>query len=503
MNSNGICYLVGAGPGDPGLLTLRGRDCLNQAEVIVYDYLANPELLGHAPADAERVYVGKKAGDHTMTQEQINAMLVKKTAAGKIVVRLKGGDPFVFGRGGEEAQALVAHGLRFEVVPGISSAIAAPAYAGIPVTHRGCGAQLTIFTGHEKPDKTESGIDFAGIARNPGTSVMLMGAERLGPICERLIQAGAPADRPAAFIQWGTLPRQQTVQATVGTLAEKVAEAGLTAPAIVVFGQSAALREELKWKETRPLWGKRIVVTRTREQAGVLSRQLAMAGAEVTELPTIRHLPAPDPEAFARMVVDAHLYDWLIFTSPRGVEAYFDRFYQIYRDARELGSARIAVIGNGTAAKVREYRFKVDIIPEEAVAERFVEAIMAAGSVENLRMLVVRPEQARDVVSLKLSEAGAIVDEAVAYRTVPAEDDSDLLPALRKQKPDLITFTSSSTVENFLRLIGRWPLGWEAASIGPITSGTLRQNGIEPAIEAFKHNIPGFVEAICDHYDVD
>lgn len=503
MNSNGICYLVGAGPGDPGLLTLRGRDCLNQAEVIVYDYLANPELLTHAPADAERVYVGKKAGDHTMTQEEINAVLVEKTAAGKIVVRLKGGDPFVFGRGGEEAQALVAHGLRFEVVPGISSAIAAPAYAGIPVTHRGCGAQLTIFTGHEKPGKAESGIDFEGIARNPGTSVMLMGAERLGPICERLISAGAPADRPAAFIQWGTLPRQKTVQATVGTLAEKVAEAGLAAPAIVVFGQSAALREELKWKETGPLWGKRIVVTRTREQAGVLSRQLAMAGAEITELPTIRHLPAPDPEAFARMVVDAHLYDWLIFTSPRGVEAYFDRFYQIYSDARELGSARIAVIGNGTAAKVREYRFKVDIIPEEAVAERFVEAIMAAGSVENLRMLVVRPEQARDVVSLKLSEAGAIVDEAVAYRTVPAEDDSGLLPALRKQKPDLITFTSSSTVENFLRLIGRWPLGWEAASIGPITSATLRQNGIEPALEAFKHDIPGFVEAICDHYDVD
>lgn len=502
MNHNGICYLVGAGPGDPGLLTLRGVECLAAAELIVYDYLANPILLNHAPIGVDTIYVGKKSGAHTLTQEEINALLVKKTGEGRRVVRLKGGDPYLFGRGGEEALALAEAGLKFEVVPGVTSAIAAPAYAGIPVTQRGCGSQVTFFTGHEKPGKAESGIDYEGLARNPGTSVMLMGVERLDIICQRLIEAGADPDRPAALIQWGTLPRQQCVESTLQELPQAVAAAGLEAPAIVVFGTSVPLRKQLAWKEQGILWGKRIVVTRTREQAGVLSKKLAEAGADVVELPTIRHETAPNREQFARLVIDAHLYDWLVFTSPRGVEAFFQQFDQIYQDAREIGGCRIAAVGPSTAAKLKEYRMKADVVPEQAVAESLVEAIMKDGDVENLRFLVVRPEQARDVVATRLTEARAIVDEAIAYRTLPAEDHGGILDEIRKNPPDLVTFTSSSTVENFIRMAGRWPLGLQAASIGPITSETLRANGVEPVIEAFRHDILGFVEAIVDHYDV-
>jgi len=502
MNQSGICYLVGAGPGDPGLLTLRGAECLSGAEVIVHDYLANPLLLKHAPVQAEKIYVGKKSGDHTLTQEEINALLVEKTAAGQWVVRLKGGDPYLFGRGGEEALALANAGLKFEVVPGISSAIAAPAYAGIPVTQRGCGSQVTFFTGHEKPGKSASGIDYEGLARNPGNSVMLMGVERLDIICQRLIEAGAEPDRPAALIQWGTMPQQKSVESTLADLPKAVEAAGLQAPAVVVFGPSVPLRKQLAWKERGILWGKRIVVTRTREQAGVLSKKLAEAGADVVELPTIRHEGAPDRERFARLVVDAHLYDWLVFTSPRGVDAFFQQFDELYQDAREIGGCRIAAVGPGTAAKLREYRMKADIVPEQAVAEALVEAIKKDGDVDNLRFLVIRPEQARDVVASRLTEAGAIVDEAIGYRTVPAEDSEGILAEIRTNPPDLVTFTSSSTVENFLRMAGRWPLGLQAASIGPITSNTLRANGVEPLIEAFRHDITGFVEAIVDHYDV-
>ncbi len=502
MKPSGICYLVGAGPGDPGLLTLRGAECLHHTQVVVYDYLANPALLAHAPADAERIYVGKKAGAHTLSQEEINALLVEKTAAGQVVTRLKGGDPFVFGRGGEEALALAEAGLRFEVIPGVSSAIAAPAYAGIPVTHRGCGSQVTFFTGHEQPGKPGSEVDYAAIAQNPGTSVMLMGAERLTALCEELIAAGMSPNHPAALIQWGTLPKQRTVTATAATLPAAVTQAGLGAPAAVVFGEVVRLHTQLAWKEKAPLWGKRILVTRTREAAGVLSRLLADAGAEVTEIPTIRHAPPVDPGAFHQLVADAHSCDWIVFTSPRGVDAFFQVFYEIYSDAREIGGCRIAAIGPGTAARVRSYHLKVDVIPEEAVAEALVPAIQSQGDVDHLHILVVRPETARDIVTSMLTEAGAIVDEAVAYRTIPAGDETGRLANLRSDLPDLVTFTSSSTVENFLREIGRWPLGLQAASIGPITSRALRANGIEPTIEAVKHDIPGLVEAIVDHYDV-
>ena len=493
---SGICYLVGAGPGDPGLLTLRGAECLRRADVVVYDYLADPALLAHAPASAERIYAGKKAGDHALTQDQTNALLVEKTAAGKVVVRLKGGDPYLFGRGGEEALALEARGLRFEVVPGVTSAIAAPASAGIPVTHRGMATQVTFFTGHEMPGKASETVDYPGIANSPGTAVMLMGAERLEEICTRMIAAGAPPDRPAALVQWGSTPRQRSVTGTMATLPGLVAEAGLGAPAIVVFGPTVVLHEKLAWRRKLPLFGRRIMVTRTRELSGTLSSQLAEAGAATVEFPTIKHEPPSDPVVFRQLVQDAHVYDWLVFTSPRGVEAFFEQFYTIYKDAREIGACRIATIGNGTAAKVREYRLQVDIIPEKAVAEALLAALEKECDVDNQRILVVRPETARDVLAQGLMEAGAIVDEAVAYRTVPDLEARNILDQIEQAPVDFVTFTSASTVDAFFALATKLPQGAGAASIGPITSECLRSHGIEPVLEAEHHDIPGLVSAI-------
>ncbi|MEP6956799.1 MAG: uroporphyrinogen-III C-methyltransferase, partial [Chthoniobacterales bacterium] len=315
------CYLVGAGPGDLGLVTLRARELIEQAEVIVYDYLCNPEMIAWAPAGCEMIFAGKKAGAHTLTQEEINALLVQRTAEGKRVVRLKGGDPFLFGRGGEEAQALVAANLAFEVVPGVTSAVAGPAYAGIPVTHRGSSSQVTFFTGHEDPTKTESSIDFGALAKLGGTQVMLMGVERLEAISREMLAQGVRSDLPVALIRWATTARQETLVGTLGNIAQLVAERGFKAPAIAVFGEVVALREELNWFEDRPLAGKRIVVTRTRTQAGVLSSQLRALGADVLELPTIRIQPPSDLRAFAELVQDAHAYDWIVFTSANGVNS--------------------------------------------------------------------------------------------------------------------------------------------------------------------------------------
>ena len=493
----GICFLVGAGPGDLGLVTLRAKECIEQAEVIVYDYLSNPEMLRWAPESAELIFAGKKAGAHTLTQDEINALLVEKTREGKQVVRLKGGDPFVFGRGAEEAQALATAGLPFVVVPGVTSAIAGPAYAGIPITHRGKNSHITFFTGHEDPEKSESSIDFGALAKLGGTQVMLMGVERIEAIAREMLANGMRKDLPVALIRWATTGRQETLVGTLENIAQRVADAEFAAPAIAVFGEVVALREQLNWFEHRPLSGKRIVVTRTRSQAGVLSEQLRALGADVIELPTIRIEPPTDLRAFAELVQEAHAYDWIVFTSPNGVTAFFDLFYKLYDDAREIGAARIAAIGPATAQRLKEFHMHVDLQPEEFVAESLAREFRKAGGIENLRVLLARAEKARDLLPRELMALGAIVDEGFAYRTVPeTRDDIGARRRLLEEGADLITFTSSSTVENFLALGLPWPANMQVASIGPVTSKTAREHGLEVAIEARRHDIPGLVEAI-------
>jgi uroporphyrinogen III methyltransferase/synthase len=495
--TKGVCFLVGAGPGDLGLVTLRAKECIEQADVIVYDYLCNPEMLRWAPDAAELIFAGKKAGAHTLAQEEINALLVEKTRAGHRVVRLKGGDPFVFGRGAEEAQALAAADLPFAVVPGITSAIAGPAYAGIPITHRSTNSHVTFFTGHEDPQKSESAIDFRALAQLGGTQVMLMGVERIESIAREMLANGMRPDLPVALIRWATTGRQETLVGDLKNIAERVAERHFAAPAIAVFGDVVSLREELNWFDNRSLSGKRIVVTRTRTQAGILTEQLRALGADVIELPTIRIEPPTDVRAFAELVQDAHTYDWIVFTSPNGVTAFFDLFYKLYDDAREIGPARIAAIGPATAQRLKEFHMRVDLQPEEFVAEAIVREFRKEGGLENLRVLLARAEKARDLLPRELTALGAIVDEGFAYRTVPeTRDDVGARRRLLEEGADLITFTSSSTVENFLALNLPWPADMQVASIGPITSKTARDHGLEVAIEARRHDIPGLVDAV-------
>jgi uroporphyrinogen III methyltransferase/synthase len=500
-SKTGKCWLVGAGPGDLGLVTLRAKECIEQAEVIVYDYLCNPEMLKWVPKDCELIFAGKKAGAHTLTQEEINALLVEKTTGGKRVVRVKGGDPFLFGRGGEEAQALAAAKLAFEIVPGVTSAIAAPAYAGIPVTHRGSNSHVTFFTGHEDPAKSDSSIDFAALAKLGGTQVMLMGVERIEAISREMLANGMRPDLPVALIRWGTTGRQETLVATLENIASRVAEKRFAAPAVAVFGDVVSLRDELNWFEGRALAGKRIVVTRTRTQAGVLSHQLRAMGADVIELPTIRIEPPTDLRGFAELVQDAHAYDWIVFTSPNGVNSFFDVFYKLYDDARELGGAKVAAIGPATAQRIKDFHVHVDLQPNEYVAEAVVREFKKEGGVENLRILLARAEKARDVLPRELSAMGGIVDEAFAYRTVPeTRDDNGARRRLLEEGADLITFTSSSTVENYVALGLPWPLGMQVASIGPVTSKTARDLGLNVDVEARRHDIPGLVDAIRKFY---
>ncbi len=494
--SPGICYLVGAGPGDPGLLTLRGKECLELADVVVYDYLSNPELLRFAKPEAEKIYVGKKAKDHTLSQEEINKLIIEKTRAGKVVTRLKGGDPVLFGRGAEEAQELADAGIAFEIVPGITSAIAGPAYAGIPVTHRSHCSQLTIFTGHEDPTKPDSSLDYAKIAQADGTKVMLMGVERIDEITGKLMEHGAKPSTPIALTRWATTGRQQTIEGTLQTIAGIVRDKDFKAPAVCVIGSVVLERDKLNWFENRPLFGKRIVVTRTRAQAGELSKKLAQLGADVMELPTIRIEPPKDLKEFGQLVMDCHTYDWIVFTSPNGVDHFFEMFYKLYQDARSIGGAKIAAIGPGTADKIKQQHLAVDLLPDKFVAEGLIKAFKKV-DVENQTILWVKAESAREVIANELTGMGAIVDEAIAYRTVPeTAENSDAFARFKDEGADVITFTSSSTVEHFLDLKLPLPDKIKIASIGPITSQTLKQHQLRVDIEATEHTIPGLVSAI-------
>jgi len=491
---------VGAGPGDPGLLTLKGRACLENAGVVVYDHLANPDFLNFVPASAEKIYAGKQAGAHALSQENINALLVDHVKAGKVVVRLKGGDPFVFGRGGEEAGALAAAGCRFEIVPGVSSAIAGPAYAGIPVTHRAHNSAVTIFTGHEDPAKTETAIDYAALAAMPGTKVMLMGIERLEHHCAALHAAGMPGSTPVALVRHATTPRQETLSGTLSDIASKAMAVEFQAPAVAIIGEVVTLRESLAWFENKPLFGKRIAVTRTRQQAGELIDQLRDLGADAFELPTIRIEPPEDKQTFYELVSDAHIYDWIIFTSPHGVDAFFRAFFEIFSDAREIGGVRIAAIGPATAARVKAHHLAVDLQPETSVAEEIIKALQKETSVENLKFLLPQAGGARDVLGVGLTALGAIVDQVTAYQTVPETGDvSGGIRRFQDEGADLVTFTSSSTAENFAALNLPLPETLKIASIGPVTSATLMTLGFSVDIEARTHDIPGLVQAILTH----
>ncbi len=494
----GICYLVGAGPGDPGLLTLKGKECIEAADVLVYDYLCNPEHLRFAKPGTERIYVGKKAGDHTLPQEEINKLIVKLTQEGKVVTRLKGGDPVLFGRGAEEAAELYDAGVKFEIVPGITSAIAGPAYAGIPVTHRSHASQLTIFTGHEDPTKPDTSLNYAKIAQADGTKVFLMGVERIDEITTQFLKHGAKPETPVALVRWATHSCQQTLIGTLADIAAKVKAAGFKAPAVAVIGDVVTERPKLNWFEDRPLFGKKIVVTRTRQQASVLSKQLALSGADVIELPTIKIIEPQNPMLLGELVQDCHTYDWLIFTSPNGVDAFFTMFDKLYNDTRSIGGVRIACIGPGTADKVKARHLAVDLMPEKNfVAEGLIKAFKDHQDMENVKVLWVRADETREIIANELTGMGAIVDEAIAYRTV-AEKEGNLeaLARLKAEGADMITFTSASTVEHFLHLKVALPEGCKIASIGPVTSAAIKAHGLNVDLEAKQNTIPGLVAAV-------
>jgi uroporphyrinogen III methyltransferase / synthase len=502
MKGKGMVYLVGAGPGDAGLMTMRGAELLARADVVVYDALVNGDLLRLASSGAELIYAGKRSGDHAIPQEELNRLLVEKARAGQRVVRLKGGDPYVFGRGGEEAEVLAAAKIPFEVVPGISSSIAGPNYAGIPLTHRDHCSSFSVITGHEDPTKDDVDVDWAQVAKSPGTKVVLMGVTRIGHIAESLMANGMKATTPVAVIRWATTGRQQSVFGTLKTIAEVVAAAQFKAPAIIVIGDVVNLREKLNWFEKRSLFGKRIVVTRTREQASQLSRQLLERGADVLEIPVIRIIPPTERQAIADVLLELNAYDWLIFTSPNGVGAFFDYFFKAFSDLRDIGGVRIAAVGPATAAKIRELHLNVDLTPDEYVTTKIAAALAKYESVENLKILLLRAEVANKDLPKKLEEMGAIVDDVAVYKTVPeTEDRNGAAARLMEEGADWITFTSSSTVEHFnarfdlKQLAGRYP-ELKLASIGPETSKAITALGLKPAVEAKEHTIDGLVKAI-------
>jgi uroporphyrinogen III methyltransferase / synthase len=484
----GTVYLVGAGPGDPGLLTARALELIAAAEVILYDRLIPPAALDGARADAELLFVGKQGGGDSVPQERTETLMVQRAQEGKRVVRLKGGDPFVFGRGGEEALTLRAAGIPYEIVPGVTAGVAAAAYAGIPVTHRGLASAVAFVTGHEDPEKEETAIDFPALAAFPGTLVFYMGVRQLPRIAASLIAAGRAASEPAAIVEGGTLPGQRTVTGTLGTIAERAQEAGVRAPSITVLGAVTRLAEQLEWRMPRPLSGCTVAVTRARAQASGLARRLGALGATVVQAPVIRTRPLAGPPP------DMALYDLLCLSSPNAVTALFERLAAGGQDARALAGTRVAAIGPGTARALVEHGIAADVVPERFVAEALVEAL-AELPVE--RALVARARDARDVLPDALRARGAQVDVLALYETLSEAPAPQVLQAAREA--DYITFTSSSTVRFLLDALGEGPglsPTTRIASIGPATSATLREQGLQPHIEAQPHDVEGLIHAL-------
>jgi len=485
-------------------LTLRGRQCLAQADVVVYDHLVSPRLLDYVPASAERIYVGKQAARHTLPQDEIAALLIARARAGATVVRLKGGDPFLFGRGGEEALALASAGIPFEIVPGVSAAVAAAAYAGIPVTHRGLASAVAFITGHEQSPpagkREASALDWDVLARWKGTLVFYMGVANLAQICRSLTDRGLAPDTPAAAIQWGTTPRQRVITGAVATLPDLAASADLQPPAIVLIGEVARLRDHLNWFERRPLFGRCVVVTRARREASELADRFQILGAQVLEAPAIRIEPPADPAPLAKAIADRASFDWIVFTSANGVDALFRALGGAGLDARALADSRIAVMGSATAERLARFGIRADLVPSTFTTDALVEALAASGNLNGARILVPRADIAPKDLPQRLSAHGARVTEVTAYRTVADNSAADAVAEmLDRNQVHWLTFTSGSTVRNFFSAVDPQKVRRSRAriaSIGPSTSEALRKAGLEAAVEAEPHTLPGLVQAI-------
>lgn len=502
----GKVFLVGAGPGDPQLLTLRGRRCLERADVVLYDYLANPALLAHAPAAAERIYVGRRGKGKYPAQEEINRLLIERARQGRIVVRLKGGDPFVFGRGGEEAEALAAAGIAFEVVPGVTAAIAAPAYAGIPVTHRTLASTVTFVTGHEDPGKPATSLEWPRLATSHGTLVFLMGMKNLRAIVANLLAEGRPATTPVAIIRWGTRTSQHTVVGTLADIADKAAAAHLEPPTVIVVGDVVGLRSQLNWFERRPLFGKRVLITRAKEQAAEFAQLLVDYGAEPVEAPTIEIAPPADWAPVDRAIAAIRSYDVVIFTSVNGVARFMDRLWAQGLDARCLDGRTVCCIGPRTAQELESYGVRPDVIPAEYQAEGLL-AALAGRTWQEARVLIPRAEVARELLPDDLRARGAHVDVVPVYRTlVPAGAVEGWRRRLQQGEIDVVAFTSSSTVRNFIDLLGgaeaakAWLKTVAIACIGPVTAGTVEEYGLTVSIRSGENTVPALAESIAHYY---
>lgn len=501
----GHVYLVGAGPGDPKLLTVGGKECLESADVVLYDHLANPTFLKYVPHHAERIYVGRKGRESYRDQHEINALLVSKAQEGKCVVRLKGGDPFVFGRGGEEAEIMADSGIPFTVIPGVTAAVAVPAYAGIPVTHRTLASTVAFVTGHEDPTKPESAMEWPRLASAEGTLVFLMGMKNLPHIVDRLIQEGKPSTTPVAAIRWGTYARQRTVVGTLANIVEKVTEAKLSPPTVIVVGEVVRLRDRLNWCETRPLFGKGVLVTRPRAQAPALSNLLAEQGAEPIECPTLEICPPESWDSVDEAIHELSTYDWVIFTSVNGVQAFMGRLRFHQKDARSLANARICCIGPQTKEEASRWGIVADLVPPVFQAEGILESLGGLG-VKGQRILIPRAKVAREILPQQLGEMGADVRVVHGYQAVlPEMEHEPICDRFRNQDIQYLTFTSSSTVRNFCQLFAdrqemhKLTQDVTVACIGPITAKTVQDEGLSVDIVAAENTVPALVDAIVAH----
>ncbi len=495
-------YLIGAGPGDPGLLTVKAREILEKADVVVYDYLANEVFLKYCRKDAQIIYVGKKGGDHTLPQDKINDLLVEKALAGKTVARLKGGDPYIFGRGAEEAQELLLAGADFEVIPGVTSAVAAPAYAGIPLTHRKYASSVSFITGHEDPNKPESAHNWKSLASGTSTLVFFMGVKNLPHISRMLLENGMSPDMPAALVRWGTTCRHRSMVSTIKDIPQRAADEGFTPPSLLVVGQVVRLRDELNWFERLPLLGKGVVVTRAREQASGLLKDLSNLGACCFEFPTIEIKPLDDYEPLKIALKNLHVYDWLVFTSVNGVLFFWQELRKMGFDARALGKSKVAAIGPATAWALEERGVFADFVPEKYVAESVVDGLLKLG-VKDRKVLIPRARTAREVLPLELEKAGAHVEIMPVYETGLVQEDGDaIISNLEKGAIHYITFTSSSTVANFFSLISPDKLrpflenGVKLVCIGPVTARTLGEIGFKPDLMPDNYTIPEMVKTM-------
>ncbi len=505
LRPSGKIYLVGAGPGDPGLLTLRGKVCLQEADVVLYDHLANPALLQYASSEAERIYVGRRGCGIYRPQDEIHRLMLEKVREGKCVVRLKGGDPFVFGRGGEEAEWIVEHRIPFEVVPGVTSAVAVPAYAGIPVTHRTLASTVAFITGHEDPDKDETALEWPRFAAAEGTLVFLMGVKNLPMIVSRLLEEGKTVDTPVALVRWGTYAKQRTVVGTLRDVVERAKAADIRPPTVMVVGEVVRLREQLNWFETKPLFGKRVLVTRAKAQASELSDLIRAQGGEPIECPTIDFIPPDDWAEVDAAIEQLATYHWLVLTSVNGVKAFMQRLWHHGRDARALAGLQVCCIGPRTAEEVRRFGIDADLVPETFQAEGLIDVLKRAG-VSGQRVLLARAAQAREILPEELERSGAFVRVVKVYKTVvPAIERERVQQLFRDHLIDVVTFASSSTVRNFFQLFDeardlRQRLnGTIIASIGPITANTIREMGLDVHVMATRNTIPALVQSLVDY----